>query len=595
MVKKLNKRGFTILELLVAIAVFLLFAIGVYGGIQMIFKIVYQSRMRIVETSILSEELEIVRSLPFESVGIVGGTPAGVLAHEKIINRGGVDFNIVTTVRNIDDPFDGTIGGSPNDSSPADYKLVEMSAICATCAQSAPVILSTIVAPKSLEGASQNGALFVHVFGETGQPISGANVHVQGGTTTIDDVTDGDGLLKIIDITPGYQIYNISAGKSGYSSDGTYAPSPSNPSPNKLPITVISQTVSEIFLSIDIIGALKIQTVGQSCSAIPGVSFSLHGDKTIGRDPDVYKFDNAYTTDGAGEKDLGNVEWDTYTLGITGTAYDIMGSTPMNPFYISPGLSQEVMLVLRPHTANSLLVKVKDAGTGLPLSDATVRLTRAGYYQSQNTGLGYMRQTDWSGGSGQLNFDIDDKYFADSGTIDGDSPAGDLLLKKSGGFYLSDGSLESSTFDLGAHVNLNNIIWEPLNQPSQCGSNPIRMQIATSDTQVTSSWNYTGPDGSISTYYTATSSIIWSGHNGNGNRYMRYKVFLGTEDTHETPTLSEVAFTFTNGCTPPGQGFFSSLSEDAYNLEVSRPGYTTNSGEIEVSGRSEAVVNLSPI
>ena len=51
----------------------------------------------------------------------------GVLEHTKNITRNGVVFNLVTTVRNIDDPYDGVVGGSPNDTAPADYKLVEIS------------------------------------------------------------------------------------------------------------------------------------------------------------------------------------------------------------------------------------------------------------------------------------------------------------------------------------------------------------------------------------------------------------------------------------------------------------------------------------
>ena len=155
------------------------------------------------------------------------------------------------------------------------------------------------------------------------------------------------------------------------------------------------------------------------------------------------------------------------------------------------------------------------------------------------------------------------------------------------------GSLESSAFDLGAEVNFNNIVWEPLSQPAQCGPNPIRFQIATSDTQVTSTWLYKGPDGASTTYYTATSTIIWSGHSG--KRYLRYKVYFSTDDEHYGPTLSEVAFTYANSCTPPGQSFFSGLSAATYNLDVSRSGYTTNAGTVDVSGRTETVVNLSPI
>ncbi|EKD42959.1 MAG: hypothetical protein ACD_72C00521G0002, partial [uncultured bacterium] len=40
--KKMNVRGFTLIELTVAIAIFLIFAMGIYSTMSMVFKVVYQ-------------------------------------------------------------------------------------------------------------------------------------------------------------------------------------------------------------------------------------------------------------------------------------------------------------------------------------------------------------------------------------------------------------------------------------------------------------------------------------------------------------------------------------------------------------------------
>jgi hypothetical protein len=79
-----------------------------------------------------------------------------------------------------------------------------------------------------------------------------------------------------------------------------------------------------------------------------------------------------------------------------------------------------------------LLVRVPDAGTGLPLSDATVTLTGTGYAQTAVTNLGYTRQTDWSGGYGQSDFSDQTKYWSQDTNIDVTSAVGDLKLKKVG-------------------------------------------------------------------------------------------------------------------------------------------------------------------
>lgn len=590
-----GKKGFTLIEVVVAAAIFLLFALGIYGGISLVFKIVYQSRLKILETAILSEELETVRNLPFDSIGIENGVPAGVLARTKSVTRNNVNFLLTTTVRNIDNAFDGLADGNPKDTSPADYKLVEMSVICVNCSQVRPLSLSTMIAPKNLEGASTNGHLYVQVFDANGLGVAGANVHVVNTARTpnvvVDDITDNTGWLKIIDTPTGTLSYNITVSKDGYSSDYTIAASESNPNPVKPPSNVISQNVTEISFAIDRVGNIAFHSINPACSAIGGVGFNLHGSKVLGTSPNIYKFNQDFTTNGSGEYSFVNREWDTYFLTLLGTSYDIAGTIPMLPLNLTPGLSQDFYAVLRPHSANSLFVKVKDAGTGLPLSDALVGLTGS-VSGSYTTSLGYMRQTDWSGGSGQVNYVNESQYFSDNGNVDNNSPAGDLKLRRVGGIYLNNGFLESSTFDLGSGVSLRNLTWEPLSQPIQTGENPIVFQLAVSNSSTPSAWDFVGPDNTSSTFFTATSTVINSALSG--NRYLRYRVFLSTADSRYTPQLSEMAVTYTSECTPPGQVFFPNLSAGAYNLSVVRGGYLTNSGAVDISGNTEVTINMSP-
>lgn len=592
--KKINVSGFTLIEITVAIAIFLIFAVGIYSTISMVFKIVYQSRMKILETALLSEQIEIAHNLPYDSVGIVNGIPAGVLVHSQTIARNGAYFTVITSVRNIDDPFDGILGGTPNDTAPADYKQVEVSAICTSCTQQDPVILSTIIAPKNLEGASKNGALFIHVFDANGLAVPQANVHIVNTAANpdviFDDVTDNDGMLQVIDAPTGTLSYNITVSKSGFNSDYTVTSSVSNPNPLKPPSNVVSQAITEISFSIDDLADLNISTLNPTCASTAGPSAVLYGEKVIGTNPNVYKTNQTFSL-ASNNYNFSNIEWDTYYINLSGTTYDIAGAVPMLPIKLNPGATQNISLILKPHTINSLLVKVKDAGTGLPLSDATVRLYKTGFDDSLQTDLGYIRQTDWSGGTGQTNFVDETKYFTDSGTLDRLISPGDLKLKKSGSFYSAGGNLESSTFDLGSSVTLRNIIFEPISQPAQVGVNSIRFQLAATNTPNATIWNYGGPDGANNTYYTATSSVIYSGLAG--NRYLRYKVFLSTQNNSYTPQLSEVNITFSNNCVPPGQSFWNGLSSGTYNLDVSRSGYTTSNSTFTVGGNGEVEINLS--
>ena len=599
MKSKKNRQGFTLIEVIVAVAVFMLFALGIYEALMFTFKAVYQSRISIIETALLTEQLEVIRGLPYASVGIKNGIPNGVLDHVTTTIRNGINFSLTITVRNVDDPFDGMATGTiPIDTAPADYKIVEISAQCASCSQQSISTISTTISPKNLEGATGNGALFINVFDANGLPVVGANVHVVDTAppnVIVDDLTGNDGYLRIVDAPTGTQSYSITVTKPGYSTDFTTSSSASNPSPIKQPANIVSQTVTDISFQIDKLGSITTHTIDPFCVAIPNIGFNLSGSKLIGT-PNVKKYSKSFITDGGGNITIPNLEWDSpappkgYDVTVTGT-HDLSGSISQLPLALEPGMNQNLSLILSPHTANSLLVRVRDAGTGLPLSDANIELSKAGYLQTIVTGLGYVRQTDWSGGPGQIMYTDPTKYFGDSVLVDVNSSPGDVKIKMIAGLYANSGYLESSTFDLGQPVALKNLVILPTSQPPQTGLQSVLFQVALSNSSTPSSWNFVGPDGTSSTFYSVTSTIIYTG--GLQYQYLRYRLFLSTDDQNFTPQFSELAITFSNSCVAPGQGFFSGLSFDTYNLKVTRSGYLDSTTTVDVSGQTQTSINLS--
>lgn len=155
------KRGFTLIEIIVVIAVFLIITTAITGTYVKIYQLIQLNKTKVVALDIANEQIEIIRNLPYADVGEVLGIPNGKISHIRSLNRSNINFTITNTIRNIDDPFDGQIGSSTNnDLSPADYKMVEVD-VRADNSTMAPVSLVTYVAPKNLEGASTNGALFV--------------------------------------------------------------------------------------------------------------------------------------------------------------------------------------------------------------------------------------------------------------------------------------------------------------------------------------------------------------------------------------------------------------------------------------------------
>lgn len=570
-------------ELLIGVTVFTMIAVAVYGAYTSIFNTVYISRSRLEAVDLSNELLEIVRNMPYADVGISGGIPNGNLLHDQTLVRGGSTFQVTTTVRNVDDPFDGTLGGSPNDLSPADFKLVEIEINCSLCQRFTPIVVTTRVAPKNLETASTNGALFVRVFDANGNPIQDANVHIENNLIAppiiIDDVTNVNGMLQIVDAPPGVNAYDITVTKSGYSTDRTYSPTVANPNPSKPLATVALQQVTQLSFVIDQVSTLSVNSVTQTCTPVGSIDFNLKGAKVIGTAPDVLKYNSNKVTGGAGTLSINDLEWDTYSFTLTDASYDLIGVNPTSPITLLPNSTQNLQLIVVPKNPSTVLVMVKDSVTNLPLSDVDVTISKSGFTSVTGaTGQGYITQTDWSGGSGQSTTTDFTMYYSSDGNVEVNGPAGDVVLRSVFGEYVYSGILESSTFDTGSVSNFQKILWSPVDQPVDAGNPNVRFQVATNNDGGV--WNFRGPDNTSGSYYTTSNQNINTANNG--NQYFRYKVFLDTVSTSSTPNISDVSFTYTSQCTPPGQVYFNALPLGTYNLHLTKSGYVDQDVSIDV-------------
>lgn len=594
--ENIKLKGFSLVEILIGIFVFLIIGFSVYEAYSLIFDVVRTSRLKITATALTNEQAEIIRNLPYSDVGIIAGIPNGKIPANQTLNRNDTEFQVKTTIRSIDDPFDGTLGGNPNDLSPADYRLVEIQISCVSCKNFKPLSFTTRVSPKNLETASTNGALFIQVFDANGQSLPGADVHIENNqifpAIVLDDTTNNNGVLQIVDASPGVEAYEITVSKSGYSTDRTYlVGDPANPNPLKPHATVVIQQVTQISFSIDKLSTFNISSVTKLCVPVPNIDFRLQGSRLIGTNPDVFKYEQNHQTDNNGLLTIQNLEWDNYNLSFNDDSYDLAGSVPLVPINLAPNSTQNLQLIVTLKNPLSTLVTVKDSSTQLPLSDASVRLEKVGYDNTLITGRGFMRQTDWSGGGNQDDFINPTMYFNSDGNIETDNPAGEIRLKDILGEYAESGYLISSTFDTAAASNFYQLSWQPQSQPPEAGGNSVRFQIATNNDKTT--WNFVGPGANADDFYTLSDSNITSEHNG--NRYLRYKAYLETANTDFTPNISDVSFTFSSSCFPPGQVIFDGLASDTYTLTVSKNGYLTFTDTIDIlSSWQQQEVILSP-
>lgn len=580
------KKGTTFMETIIAVSFFVGVSLALYGIYGKIIEMTRTIRLRELIATVANEQIEIIRNLPYSDVGTIAGVPNGVVPPVQDLVRQGYTFRVDTYIRNIDQSYDGVLGGLPNDLSPADNKLVEIKVRCDTCNISDYQTFTTTVAPKNLETSSTNGALFVYVIDASGQPVSGANLYIDNVLVDpevhINDNTNASGVLQIVDTLPSVESYEIIANKSGYTQDMTYSSLDLAGSIPVLPhMSVAIQQISQVTLVIDKVSSTDVTTVDSQCNAVPNFEFNMTGTKKIGTSPDVYKYSEDLTTGGSGSLSLDDLEWDTYTITPIDNIYDLIGSNPLLQFTLSPNSSQNLQLVVAPVEARTLLVTVKDSSTGLPLTDATVTLSTGGSdIDEKTTGRGSFTQTDWSGSGGVEAFvSGSNDYFDTDGNLETSLPGGELKLEYMGGEYSDLGYITSSTFDTGSASNFYDLVWGPTDQAPQVGADSVKFQVASNNDNLV--WNFVGPDGTNATYYTLGNQTLSSVHNG--NRYLRIRTYLSTEDTSLSPNISDVSFTYTASCTPPGQVAFQDLSAGTHTVTVSKDGYNTAFSPIDMS------------
>ncbi|MCU1231772.1 MAG: hypothetical protein JWO97_4656, partial [Acidobacteria bacterium] len=102
--------------------------------------------------------------------------------------------------------------------------------------------------------------------------------------------------------------------------------------------------------------------------------------------------------------------------------------------------------------------------------------------------------------------------------------------------FQTSGTLISTVKDtnpaLGAAPNWNTLSWTATTP----ANTSVKFQVAGSS-NVAGPFNFVGPDGTASTFFTTSGASL---SQFNGKRYLRYKAILSTTDTAATPTLSDV-------------------------------------------------------
>ncbi|MFC2063043.1 SdrD B-like domain-containing protein, partial [Chloroflexota bacterium] len=145
-----------------------------------------------------------------------------------------------------------------------------------------------------------------------------------------------------------------------------------------------------------------------------------------------------------------------------------------------------------------------------------------GDYENGNAWKQSSDQSGWQGAKGFGGHDATFKIYIN------DEPNGK-------GYY-PEGTLTSSIYDAGEPAIFENISWSATEPPGTS----LKFQIATNNDG--STWDFLGWDGTPGTYYETSGSAIWPGHIG--DQYIRYKAYLETSDSNETPVLHDITMAY---------------------------------------------------
>ena len=399
-----NESGFTLVELMVTIAVVSILSIATLSLLTSLLHGSVVSQRQAVSLTLATNQMEYLKSLPYDTLAVAGGPIISNTYVPATITKTveGYTYTVTTNINYVDDAYNGcgtypTLAleqqycrdypppsGAPNPGNTDDFKDVNV-----TVKDEQGKLLSyqdTYIASLVAETGSNTGALFIRVVDDSGNPITGATVSVSNSSVSpavnVSDTSDQNGIVIFYNLpssTSGYN-YQVCASDSNYSSLTTIQPSgvlqPTYSSQN-----LIAQSSSYVTLTLKPQGtnSLLIATTDTSGNPISNAKIYVKGGykKYTSTTDTSYYYDTLSpsdirpVSDSSGMAELTNlVPGDYYFCGdggatscsVGGTTYYLAaavpygGSNPTTTYpYKTVNYLQEVRLML---TTNSSFPRV---------------------------------------------------------------------------------------------------------------------------------------------------------------------------------------------------------------------------------------------
>lgn len=399
--KQKSEAGYSVVELVVALAVLALIATSVLSLYSVMVQTTFIAKRRAVASNLATNQMEYLKSLPYNSLAVVGGSIVATSPLPASFNTtaNGVTYVVKTSINYIDDAYDGCrilsacvnkpvpSGAPANDLNPADYKTIHVSVT--TVANMVLAEVDTKVSARVAETDSNTGALLVRVIDSSGNPISGATVTVVNTTTSpnvnVSDSTDAGGTAIFYNLPPDTTNfdYNVTATYPNYSTLTTIVASggltPTYPNQQ-----IVTQLSSSVTLTLKPQGqySLAAEVVNTSGAAIANARIYVKGGYkryTILTNTSYYydtlsPSDNRPTSDASGLFTISNLVPGSYyfcgdagatSCSVGGTTYYLAAAVPyggvttLNPTTVPTYLASNPPAVTFAQAGNNYLQKVR--------------------------------------------------------------------------------------------------------------------------------------------------------------------------------------------------------------------------------------------
>lgn len=384
-----NKRkGFTIIEALVFLFIFVVTVLSFYNTIVSGVVGMVNAKAKIGATKVANEQLEMIRNIEYENIALTTDIPAGIIENNRQISRGNTTYYINTNIHTIDDAFDG-VGVADN--RPDDYKEAVVRVFWENGNVDKSILAKGIFIPPGIEEVHSGGVLKVKVIDTLNQPISGAKVVItnsENGVTKT-DFTNTEGYILLTQVPESIQKYKITVTKNDYYTVHSYDPNPISPyMPVEVHGTVLDGNYNESSLVTDKLASFKIKTKDISGNNAAGIEFELTGGKLKGHTlvvppavaENLYEFeDTSLTTNTDGEKEFDDMSYGSYFFKFKNlpTKYEfikVKNAISKNNQFDIASTNSEVEVFFADKEVNSLLVRVVDKNTLLPIDNEDVNL-----------------------------------------------------------------------------------------------------------------------------------------------------------------------------------------------------------------------------